>query len=181
MQRPSPGPRMPPCGLASCLPPRPPPAPQGLAPVTPGRYAKHRGETGAAGQGPCGRQRPASCRPTSPSPSGARGHLRLQVSFKDFLLGVVLIFNVGILRSRKVAMVLLTSCRRQRERRESECRPGRGPGVNSSCGRAGPRRPQAWPHLYVPEGGDLRVARPPLREEEQALLGHGDLAHPRSS
>lgn len=33
------------------------------------------------------------------------------------------------------------------------------------------------PHLYVPEGGDLHVARSPFRQEEQALLGQGDLAH----
>lgn len=31
--------------------------------------------------------------------------------------------------------------------------------------------------LYVPEGGDLHVARPPFSQQEQALLGHGDLTN----
>jgi hypothetical protein len=46
------------------------------------------------------------------------------------------------------------------------------------------RRPGDWlhlapgpSHLYVPEGGNLHIAGPPLGEQEQALLGHGDLAH----
>lgn len=49
-----------------------------------------------------------------------------------------------------------------------------------------PHRPQAAAgqeagpgssHLYVPEGGDLHIAWPSFRQEEQPLLGHGDLAH----
>lgn len=32
-------------------------------------------------------------------------------------------------------------------------------------------------HLYVPEGGDLHVARPPLGEQEETFLGHGNLAN----
>lgn len=40
-----------------------------------------------------------------------RSHSVFRLASKTSFLDAVLIFNVGILRSRKVAMVLLTSCR----------------------------------------------------------------------
>lgn len=51
-----------------------------------------------------------------------------------------------------------------------------GPRVRSGRGAPQARGRRGCSYLHVSEGGDLHVARPPLGEQEQALLGHGDLA-----